>query len=50
MKEEYFLYLVDNEMKLLTRSEAIAIKLTNSEKEVWNAFDSLEIEPVLMDT
>jgi len=50
MKEEYFLYLVDNEMKLLTRSEAVAIKLSYPEKDIWNASDALEIEPVLMDT
>lgn len=48
--KEHFLYLVDDEIVLLTREDAVAIKLMHPEVDVWNAFDALDMEPVLMDT
>lgn len=48
--KEHFLYLVDDEIVLLTREEAVAVKLMHPEKDIWNAFDALDMEPVLMDT
>lgn len=48
--KEHFLYLVDDEIVLLTREDAVAVKLMHPEKDIWNAFDALDMEPVLMDT
>ena len=48
--KEHFLYLIDEQIAVITREEAVAIKLMHPEKDVWNAFDALDMEPVLMDT
>lgn len=48
--KEHFLYLVDDQISVITREEAVAIKLMHPEKDVWNAFDALDMEPVLMET
>lgn len=47
--KEHFLYLVDDELCMLTREDAVAVKLMHPEKDIWNAFDALDMEPVLMD-
>lgn len=47
--KEHFLYLIDNDMKMLTREEAIGMKLMYPEKDIWNAFDALDMEPIMME-
>jgi hypothetical protein len=48
--KEHFLYLIDDEIAVLTREEAVAIKFMHPEKDIWNAYDALDMEPILMDT
>jgi len=48
--KEHFLYLIDDQLAVITREEAVAIKLMHPEKDVWNASESLDMEPVLMNT
>lgn len=48
--KEHFLYLIDDEITVLTREEAVAIKFMHPEKDIWNAYDALDMEPILMDT
>jgi hypothetical protein len=49
MKQEYYLYLVENDLQLMTREDAIALKLMNPNFDIWNAFDSLDIEPMIIE-
>ena len=49
MKLEHCLYLVDDELKMLTREEAIGIKLMYPEKDIWNVFNALDMEPIMME-
>ena len=37
-------------MAILTRAEAVAIKLMYPEKDVWNASEDLGMEPIMMET
>lgn len=48
--KEHFLYLIDDEIAVITREEAVAIKLMHPKKDIWNAYDALDMEPILMDT
>ena len=48
--KEHFLYLIDNEIAVITREEAVAIKLMHPEKDIWNVYGALDMEPILMDT
>ena len=48
--KEHFLYLIDDQLAVITREEAVGIKLMHPEKDVWNASEALDMEPVLMDT
>jgi len=50
MRNKYFLYLVDGKVELITKEDAVSIKLINPKLDIWNATEALDMEPVMLDT